>query len=99
MRVRQKAEELGVKDFIVLGYCKPYEVVEKVRLMFATHEYELRVIANDLGARELAKDMKMIEGLRCTKCDGELILSLKLADEKDKMFYAKFICLRCGTQN
>lgn len=96
---KQRAEKLGVKEFIVLGYYKPYEVVEKVRLMFATHEYELRVIGNDLGARELAKDMKMLEGLRCTKCDGELILSLRLADEKNKIFSAKFICIRCGAPN
>ena len=96
---KRRAEKLGAKDFIMLGYYTPYEVVEKVRLLFSSHEYELRVISNDLGARKLAEDMKIKDGLRCNKCDGELILSLKLADVKNRTFSAKLVCLRCGVQN
>ena len=96
---KKKAEKMGVTDFIVLGYYKPYEVVEKVRALFATQEYELRVIPNDLGARELAKDMNIKDGLRCKKCDGELILTMKLVHPDDRTFYSKLKCIRCGTIN
>jgi two-component system, chemotaxis family, chemotaxis protein CheY len=96
---KRRAEKLGAKDFVMLGYYTPYEVVERVKLQFSSSEYELRVISNDLGARKLAEDMHIKDGLRCKKCDGELILSLRLADEKSRTFSAKLICFRCGTQN
>jgi len=96
---KRRAEKLGAKDFIMLGYHTPYEVVEKVRLLFSSCDYELRIISNDLGAKKLAEDMKIKEGFRCKKCDGELILSLRLADAKNGTFSAKLICIRCGTRN
>lgn len=94
---KQRAKNLGVKDFIVLGYYTPREVVEKFKLLFSAREYELKIVPNELGAKKLASDLKIKEGLRCEKCDSELILSLKIADEKDKIFSAKFVCLKCGT--
>jgi len=95
---RRRAEEAGAKDFIIFGYYTPYEIVERVRLLFSKHEYEMRIIPDELGAKKLAEDLKIKKGLRCGKCDGELILSLKLADEKEKTFSAKLICIRCGTK-
>lgn len=96
---KEKAKQIGAKDFIMLGYHTPYEVVEKVRRLFTLREYELRVIPNDLGAKKLAEDMGIKDGLRCKKCDGELILSLKLTDEKERIFSAKLMCFKCGIQN
>jgi len=96
---RQRAKSLGVKDFIVLGYYTPREVVEKFKLLFSAREYELKIISNELGAKKLASDLKIKEGLRCEKCNGELILSLRVADEKEKTFSAKFVCLQCGKAN
>jgi CheY-like chemotaxis protein len=96
---RLMAEKLGAKDFIVLGFQKPDEVSDKVRLMFAVRDYELRVIPNDRGTSKLAKDMQITEDLRCCKCGSELVLSMRLIDEKNKIFSSKFKCLQCGAPN
>ncbi|HRY82896.1 MAG TPA: response regulator [Candidatus Moranbacteria bacterium] len=93
---RQKAESLGVKDFIVQGMVTPRQVVERVRNIFGSLKYHLKFNAEEIDAPKLAKDFYFGEKFQCPSCLGEMILNLEVSNVDKKEFTAKFVCPRCN---
>ena len=92
---RVKAEELGIKDFIVQGMVTPREVMEKIRAMFEPGEYKLKFSVNELDAAKLARDFYFNPKFECSNCRKEMILNLKISNIEKKEFIAKIICPEC----
>ena len=89
---QKKAMEMGAKDFIPRDFNTPIQVAERIRAIISGDLYNLRIQVSDLDARKLLADLKIGENMRCTKCEGELALSITRGQE----LKAKFVCLKCG---
>ncbi len=93
---KEKANELGAKDFIVRDFYTPYEVAEKIKAVLILSEYKLKFSPDELDARKLAKDMHLADNFKCPDCRKNLILSIKFSDIKNHVFTGLFICPECG---
>ncbi len=94
---RQKANVMGVKYFVVRGFTKPKEVVEKIKsLLMGGMEYRLEIDKLSLDGQKLAKDVGLNSRYQCLECNEELILKL-IAEDKDGL-RAHLICPSCGWQ-
>lgn len=93
---QKKAMELGAKDFIVKTMNTPNEIVEKVKSMFSTDIYRLKIAENELDAERFASIMRFGKGMKCPNCGEGLLISLELIDSDDRSFKAKIICPKCG---
>lgn len=93
---RRRAVEMGIRDFIVSGMVPPKEVVERVKMLTGSgdREYGLRFDPTELDAPELAADFELND-FRCSKCGGEMRLTLKISDIGKHEFKARFICPNC----
>jgi len=96
---QKKAKEMGVRDFIIVGYYTPREIVDRVKSIFAENEYKLKVYPEALDAKRMALDTGMKEDLRCLDCGGELNIIVKPSDIKNHLFLAKFVCSSCKKVN
>ena len=54
---KEKAEELGARDFIIRGFTQPREVVERIGALLLKSEYVFHFDKNDKDVRKLAKDL------------------------------------------
>lgn len=95
---RLKANELGVRDFIVRGTTRPIEVIERINSLFAEagSEYKLEFNPYACDGQKLAKDLNFQASYLCLDCGEKLVLDMKLTNPKERIFQAKFICPRCG---
>lgn len=95
---KERAIQLGAKDFIVRGVTKPKEVVERISAVFveAGKEYKIAFDPFALDAQQLGKDLNMQANFTCYDCNEKLVLDLKLTDAQKRTFEAKFICPKCG---
>lgn len=93
---KQRARELGAKEFLVRGFYTPHEIVEKIRAIFKLTEYKLKFNPTELDAKKMIKDMHFKENFKCSECGDELILSMKASNLKNHEFVAKFVCSGCG---
>jgi PleD family two-component response regulator len=93
---KEKAEKMGVKDFIVQGMVSPNQVVEKVRTLFSAGDYKIKFNISELDAPKLANDFHLGEKFQCKNCLTEMELKLKPTDIKNHEFSAKFVCPNCG---
>ncbi|HAT74013.1 MAG: chemotaxis protein CheY [Candidatus Moranbacteria bacterium GW2011_GWF2_36_839] len=93
---RVKAQELGVKDFIVQGMVMPKQVVERIRNIFGSAKYRIKFSANELDASKLAQEFHFGQKFECSNCQAEMVLELEVADIDKKEFKAKFVCPKCG---
>ena len=89
---KEKAKELGARDFIVRGFTQPREVVERIGAMLLRSEYVFRFDKNDPEARKLAKDLGAPNFYHCPR-GQEMVLKLRITDEKDLTFAARFSCM------
>ena len=89
---KEKAKELGARDFIVRGFTQPREVVERIGAMLLRSEYVFRFDKNDPEARKLAKDLGIPNFYHCPR-GQEMVLKLRITDEKDLTFAARFSCM------
>lgn len=94
---QQRARDLGAKAFFIRGFYTPYEIVEKIRAIFELPEYKIKLVTNELDAAKLARDLRVNMDFKCPKCDGDLILTMKLSDAKNQEFSAKLACSGCGS--
>ncbi|PIP27847.1 MAG: hypothetical protein COX29_04345 [Candidatus Moranbacteria bacterium CG23_combo_of_CG06-09_8_20_14_all_35_22] len=93
---REKAQNLGVKDFIVQGMISPKEIIEKIQAMFGSEGYLIKFSTSELDALKLAEDLHINQRFECPKCSGEMVLKLKIFDVNKQEFNAKFVCPKCG---
>jgi len=89
---KDKAEELGARDFIIRGFTQPREVVERIGALLLKSEYVFRFNKNDKEARKLAKDLGTPNFYHCPR-GQEMVLKLSVTDEKDLTFSARFSCV------
>ena len=95
---KNRALELGVKDFIIRGTTRPIEVIARINVIFgeAMAEYKVEVNPETLDASKLAKDLNGKNSLRCLYCNGVLDLNLQFTSPQDRRLKAKFNCPSCG---
>ena len=93
---RQRAIELGAKDFIIKNMTPPNEVVRRVQAILETHGiYDLFIDPYSLDAQRMASELSL-NGYKCPRCSRKLSLELKTLNSKEKTFQARFICPGCG---
>lgn len=92
---KRKAEELGVKDFIIQGMTTPRQTIEKVKAMFDSGDYTLKFNPNELDAPKLATDFHFLPGFKCPNCSKEMVLTMKISNIDKHEFKAKFVCPNC----
>ncbi|OWK26680.1 MAG: hypothetical protein US76_01530 [Parcubacteria group bacterium GW2011_GWA2_38_13b] len=91
-----RAQELGVKDFILLDFTPPVDVVRLAHLRIEGdhgEKYFLDVNEIALDAARLTRDFNFLPYLKCEKHPSEKkVLSLSADPENVGIFKAKFIC-------
>jgi len=97
---RERANELGAKDFIIRNMTPPVEVVERVNSLFLKegNEYKIAFSQYDFDAQKLAKNFSFQPNFLCLECGGKLILNMKLQNVKDRLFETRFVCSKCGLE-
>ncbi len=98
---RERALNMGVKDFIVRGSTRPIEVIERIKAVLKDSfagEYKLEFNTLTFDAKKLAKDLNVKEDFKCSACSGKLSLGLEFANSEDKTLKARFFCPGCGLQ-
>jgi len=93
---QKRADELGAKGFFIRGYCTPNEIVGKIRAIFDLVEYKLKFDTLALDAEKMVKSMHLEPEFKCASCGSDLVLSLKLVNEKEHEFSAKLVCSKCN---
>ncbi|GBE17171.1 regulator of RpoS [bacterium BMS3Abin15] len=94
---RQKAEKLGVKDFVVRDMTPPVKVVDRINSIFLKGvEYKVEFNSNALDAQKLARDLSFNSNFQCPECDEKLVLSLRIKNVEKLTFEAQFVCPDCG---
>ena len=98
---RQRANALGAKDFIIRGTTPPKEVVARIEAVFnkADGEYQIEFSSSGTDIQKIAKELDFKPDFHCLKCDKKMVLSLKLINQKDKIFEARFVCPECGWES
>jgi PleD family two-component response regulator len=93
-----KAREVGVKEFFVVGMVSPRQVVERVKMTFkGSSRYLLNFDPRSLDAAKLAADINLNNrNYFCSKCGASLVLSLEILDASNQEFKTRFICPTCG---
>ncbi|MFA6160338.1 MAG: response regulator [Parcubacteria group bacterium] len=93
---RIKAQELGIRNFIVQGMITPKQVLELVRNIFGNGAYRVKFNTIEMDAPRLSKDFGYGENFVCPSCGGEMSMNLEILDASKKEFKAKFVCPKCG---
>jgi len=97
---RKRAEQLGVRDFIVRDTTTPREVVDMVTKLFSDGgEYVLEFDPYALDAQRMTQQLRINSHFQCMECGDRLILKLRsLREDGDRSFQARFVCPNCGWQ-
>lgn len=95
---QQRANQLGVKDFLTRDSVTPAETVQRINalLIKGGDIFRISFDTNALDAPKLAENLKFNPNYQCFSCNGKMVLQLKLANPKERFFEAKFICPNCG---
>lgn len=93
---KNRAREMGAKDFITRDFVTPNQAVERIMAIFTSKEYRLKFSPGELDGAKLAKDMNFRENFQCANCGGQLALAVKLKDAETEEYSAKFICPQCN---
>lgn len=93
---KERAMESGVEDFIIQGITTPRQVVEKIKDIFDTGKYKLKIVSDELDAFKLANDLHLKPGFICDQCGEKMILNVKITDVDKREFTAKLVCPKCG---
>ncbi|KKP95103.1 MAG: Transcriptional regulator [Candidatus Moranbacteria bacterium GW2011_GWE1_36_7] len=96
---KARANELGVKDFIIRGITRPVEVIERINALFTEigSEYKLEFNPTALDAQRLAKEFNFQSNFKCLECGESLVLDLRLINTQNRAMEAKFVCSHCGS--
>jgi two-component system chemotaxis response regulator CheY len=94
---KQKANQLGARDFFVLNFTPPNEVVARIKAIFTEGGvYRIAFDAMALDAQQLAKDLNLNNGFQCVECNEKMVLEMKLKSPQEKIFESRLICPKCG---
>ncbi len=92
---RKRANDLGVKEFIIRDFTTPGEVVDLVSAIFAEgSEYALDFDKYNLDAQRLARDLSFNGHFQCAECNEPMILKLQVGAKG--VHTTQFVCPRCG---
>jgi two-component system, OmpR family, response regulator ResD len=92
----ERANELGMSDFIVLGMNTPRQVVDRIKALFEREEYDVQIDPKELDAHKIARDLNFNPQFECPKCGRPMVLHMQLVDVPAKEFRAIFSCTNCG---
>lgn len=94
---RKRANELGAKDFIIRGMTPPKEVISRINAVLCglSKEYKISFSYTELDAPKLAQEFNLNPDFQCPKCGKKIVLGLKLINQSEKVFEAKFMCPEC----
>lgn len=96
---RQKANVLGVRDFIVRDFTTPKKVLEKIKSIFMEEkEYRLEIDTYSMDAQKLAQDLGLNNNFQCMECDERLIFKVISKSNNAEGMEARLICPSCGWQ-
>ncbi len=96
---RERANNLGVKDFIVRGVTPPNEVVQRIKATFVKNEtYKLEFDHSTEDAQRLAKDLNIGSDFKCSKCGEKILLVLQSLPSEKQSLRAKLVCSKCGEE-
>jgi len=92
---RQKAKELGARDFIIRGFIPPNQVAEKIKGLFLEGgTYRLLFDTLSMDATKMAKDLDT--NFQCSKCGEKMVLEMKLKNISERTFETRLVCPKCG---
>jgi DNA-binding response OmpR family regulator len=89
---KNRAKELGAKDFVIRGFTQPKEVLARIDALLLKSEYILKFDSMDMGIRKLVQDLGTSKFLKCPK-GQEIVLKLNLINEQKLTFSARFTCV------
>ena len=89
---KQRAEELGARDFIVRGFTPPRETLERIGALLLRSDYVFHFDATDPEARKLVKDLGASNFFVCPR-GQEMVIKLNIVDPKELTFAARFSCV------
>ncbi len=85
---KERAKELGIRDFIVRDYTAPREVVDRITALLITMEYKIPLDLKAEYMRPIIADLGGKEKFTCKKP----VLVLRLDNASKKTFSAKIVC-------
>lgn len=91
-----RAKEMGVKDFIVRGMVTPREAAERIRAVFGSAEYNLKISAGEMDAPRLAGEFHFDKSYKCSYCGTDLIFLVRPSNFENREFSGKVFCPECG---
>lgn len=92
----EKANALGMSDFIVLGMNTPRQVVDRIKALFEREEYDVMIDPLELDAHKIARDLNFQPQFECPECGRPMVLHMQLVDVPAKEFRAVFACTNCS---
>lgn len=93
---RQRANVLGVKDFIVRDVTPPKQVIERIKTLFVAGDFLIDFNPYNLDAQKLARELGVSNNFQCLECSERMVLKIKLVNPKERTFEAQFVCPKCG---
>lgn len=91
---QRRAEEMGVKDFIVRDVVTPNEVVSRIRSLVSHSEYMIAFDTRALDAQKLASDFHLDQNFLCSEDGGrQFALRLRVKDISTRTFDADLVCI------
>lgn len=95
---KEKANLLGARDFFVLNFTSPKEVVARIKAIFneGGGTYKIIFDTTALDAPKMARDLNLDNDFQCMECDEKMVLEMKLKTFRDKVFETRLVCPKCG---
>ncbi len=94
---KERAMELGAKDFVSPSQVSPAIVVRKIKILLGEQKsYLIDFDINKYDALNLIKDIKEGDSVNCPKCNEKMVLYLmKDLSKGDKYYKISIICPKC----
>lgn len=93
---REKAQAVGVSEFIVRDITPPNEVAKIIKGVIRGGKiYNLNFDPYGMDAPRLARDLKASGDFKCPKCQGRMVVRLSVKDLENKGMEAKIVCPKC----
>lgn len=91
---RERAKELGVRDFIVRDIVTPNETVSRIRSLLSNDEYLISFHKTNLDAQKLAMHLGINQDFRCDENGGsQFVIRLRIRNRATREFDAELVCI------
>ncbi len=100
----KKALEMGANDYTVKGFYTPRQILSKIKeqldqagVQRSASVYKILVKAGQEDAAKLEEDIGLAKGVKCPKCNAELVLELypDYVREGGHWFDSRLACPQC----